>query len=176
MEQLAMKRRKGNLTVRELPEGFEYENYCGKEEQISDWLKICRHGLINEESGKECFEEAILKHEWIIPEKDLFFVKDRNKKRVATITGIAFKEPNVGYIHMVAADPSVSRMGIGPAMLYHAMKYLEERGVDGYFLTTDDFRLPAIKIYLDAGFEPDYNSPDNTPERWNKVFDSLKKR
>lgn len=40
------------------------------------------------------------------------------------------------------------------------------------FLFTDDFRLPAIRLYLDIGFLPDCIHPSHS-DRWGAVFDQL---
>ena len=39
-------------------------------------------------------------------------------------------------------------------------------------LWTDDWRLPAIKTYLNLGFEPDIEH-ESHPERWRAVFEKL---
>ena len=39
-------------------------------------------------------------------------------------------------------------------------------------LKTDDFRLPAIKTYLNIGFKPDL-STDDYKERWEKIYENL---
>ena len=39
-------------------------------------------------------------------------------------------------------------------------------------LTTDDWRLPAIKTYLNVGFKPDV-SDDEFKARWEKVFEQI---
>ena len=40
------------------------------------------------------------------------------------------------------------------------------------FLSTDDFRLPAIRTYLKLGFEP-YLVHENQRERWRKVLAAI---
>ncbi|NKB70856.1 MAG: GNAT family N-acetyltransferase [Candidatus Latescibacteria bacterium] len=37
------------------------------------------------------------------------------------------------------------------------------------YLLTDDFRIPAIKVYLQLGYEPDY-SHSTFPQRWADIF------
>ena len=61
------------------------------------------------------------------------------------------------------------------AMLSFALNIAEERGLDFCLLTTDDYRLPAIKNYLVGGFRPViYEDPDsNMRERWLAVAEKL---
>jgi mycothiol synthase len=41
-------------------------------------------------------------------------------------------------------------------------------------LHTDDFRLPAIKVYLELGFCPEYAHATHAP-RWSRLSSSLNK-
>ncbi len=49
---------------------------------------------------------------------------------------------------------------------------LFERGFRRCILRTDDFRLPAIKTYLDLGFAPEMLD-ESHPERWAKAWEAL---
>ena len=70
---------------------------------------------------------------------------------------------------MVAAIPEVRGKKIGHAMLAHALEKLSRDGVEKVYLTTDEWRKPAIKNYLTAGFCPvEYDV--GMPERWAGVF------
>ena len=42
------------------------------------------------------------------------------------------------------------------------------------YLTTDDWRIPAIKSYIRCGFVPDM-STENFKNRWKKIFERVKK-
>lgn len=55
---------------------------------------------------------------------------------------------------MVCAAPWARGYGIGTALARLAVNELLERGMETAHLTTDDFRLPAIRTYLEAGFVP----------------------
>ena len=175
MQQLKMQRYQGKVTPRSLPDGYRYEFFSGTEAEIEDWVTICRHGLLGPESGKECFQPVILDYPDLVPEKDLFFVVDPDGRRVATSASVCHQNKE-GYLHMVAAIPECRGKGIGHAMLSHALEMMEDRGCTHAVLTTDDFRLPAIKTYLDAGFRPViYHDPDsNMRERWDAVIANLR--
>ena len=77
---------------------------------------------------------------------------------------------------MVAALPECRGKGIGHAMLSFALEIMEAAGSTHAVLTTDDFRLPAIKTYLDGGFRPVlYHDPESDMrERWDAVIAALR--
>lgn len=174
MQQLKMYRPAAPVTHRSLPEGYGYVFYTGEPAEISDWLDICRHGLIGPEEDEACFTSTIMNYPDLVPEQDLFFVVDPQGRRVATSASVC--HPNKeGYLHMVAALPMCRGLGIGHAMLSQALSMMEARGCTHAVLTTDDFRLPAIKTYLDGGFRPViYHDPESDMrERWDRVIAQL---
>lgn len=77
---------------------------------------------------------------------------------------------------MVQAMDSERGKGLGHAMANLAIAVFRERGLEEAILTTDDWRLPAIKTYLDAGFLPViYETPEHDMEkRWDEVLKQLK--
>ncbi len=174
MQQLKMLRYQGEVTLRPLPDGYRYELFRGTDDEINDWVTICRHGLLPEDGGVEYFTSTIVEYPDLDPENDLLFVVDRDGRRVATSASVCHKNGE-GYLHMVAALPECRGLGIGHAMLSRALEMMEARGCTHAVLTTDDFRLPAIKTYLDAGFRPViYHDPDSDMrERWDQVIAAL---
>ena len=57
-----------------------------------------------------------------------------------------------GTLHMVGTRKGFSGRGAGLAVCRAAADYAFRNGAEVLYLTTDDFRLPAIKIYLKLGF------------------------
>jgi mycothiol synthase len=174
MKQLKMHRERAPVKLRELPRGYAYEPYCGQTEQVADWLELCFEALIPTKEEK-WFADTILHYPDLCPERDLFFVVEQcTGRRVATTAAVCHTDE--GYIHMVAASPDVRGKGIGHAMLSHALRILQARGCTYYVLTTDDFRLPAIKTYLDAGFVPviEQDPESDVRARWEEVLAQLR--
>ncbi len=174
MQQLKMLRYQGKVIPRPLPDGYRYEFFSGTDAEIDDWVTICRHGLLPADGGVEYFKSTIMDYPDLNPMQDLFYVVDNDGRRVATSASVCHKNGE-GYLHMVAALPECRGKGIGHAMLSHALEMMEARGCTHAVLTTDDFRLPAIKTYLDAGFRPViYHDPDSDMrERWDRVIGAL---
>jgi mycothiol synthase len=50
--------------------------------------------------------------------------------------------------------------------------YFRDNGFKCSMLDTDDFRVPAVKTYLNLGFVPVYVEAGQ-PERWQKIFEKL---
>ena len=174
MKQLKMLRYGKGIDEYPLPDGYSFELFDGTGEAISDWLEICSYGL-NSDKDISNFKNAISEREGVKPEKDLFFVCDETGKRVATTAAIVRKE-GIGGVHMVAALPECRGKGIGHFLIRRAVNILYARGFEEMGLTTDDFRLPAIKTYLDAGFRPYlwHDDESDMKKRWDDVISTLK--
>jgi mycothiol synthase len=87
------------------------------------------------------------------------------------------EEGDMGNVHMVCALPSHRGRGLGRLVTLAVLHRLRERGFRSAELTTDDFRLAAIKSYLGLGFVPIYRTdPDRLDDheaRWSAVFAKL---
>lgn len=180
MGQLKMLRVSAPVAPRELPKGYTYAAYRGTEEELSAWLDMCRAGQLLPENPPESgsygdwFKVTVLDYADLNPAEDIIFVLDPEGKTVASLCAVKHGTEQ-GYIHMVAAHPDVRGKGIGHAMLAYALEKLEARACTYSILTTDDFRLPAIKTYLDAGFRPVlWEDPDSDQRaRWDAVIAAL---
>ncbi|KKL76872.1 hypothetical protein LCGC14_2040570, partial [marine sediment metagenome] len=80
--------------------------------------------------------------------------------------------PYGGIVGWVAGDPDHKGKGIGLAVVGAATARLIRGGYTDIYLQTDDWRLPAIKVYLKLGFEP-LMYLDDMPQRWQAVRDKL---
>ena len=170
--QLKMKRFSAPVKERPLPDGFSFKNFDGSEKEIAEWVRLCNFGLM--EATHETFFETVGNFPNVVATRDCFFVLDGEGNYIATSTAVATPE-GVGLVHMVASDPNVRGKGIGHAMLAHTLSMLEERGMKTVELRTDDWRLAAVKTYLDAGFLPVLlNDPESDhATRWDKVRETL---
>ncbi len=173
MKQLKMIHIGTEITEHPLPEGYSYELFDGSEAAINDWLSICSNGL-TPNSDLIHFQRCILEEPSILPQRDVFFVLDKNGKRVATSTCTERAE-GFGGVHMVAVSPECRGLGIGHSLITHTVSLLAKRGYEAVGLTTDDFRLSAVKVYLDAGFCPYLwqDSESDMKGRWESVIAAL---
>ena len=114
--------------------------------------------------------------------ENVFFACDAGGRPVATAAAKFIPEEQegnfpvvqgtLGMLHYVAAMPEIRGAGAGSAVTAAVLRRFGELGIFNCVLTTDDYRLPAIKSYLRLGWEPVLYAPDMRG-RWEKVFASL---
>jgi mycothiol synthase len=75
----------------------------------------------------------------------------------------------LGYL-VVAAEHR--GRGLGAALIAAAVRRLHQGGYRHIFLGVQSWRLPAIRSYLRAGFQPFIHAPELVP-RWRSVFAAL---
>lgn len=176
MKQLKMIRYSQSVVERPLPEGYSFAFFKNSQADVDAWCEICRRAeMVTSIDNNEVFDRVMRSVEEIELEEGLFFVLSPTGERVATSALIGRKSDNSGYLHMVAAIPEERGRGIGGAMLSFAMMLAEERGFDFCRLTTDDFRLAAIKSYFSAGFKPVlYGGEEEAMSvRWGYIYREL---
>ena len=78
-----------------------------------------------------------------------------------------------GALDYVVTHPDHRGLGLGRATCTEVSRFLVARGYKKVSLSTDDWRLPAIHIYLSMGFRPIMNRND-MPARWAAVYEKLK--
>ncbi|WP_203923856.1 GNAT family N-acetyltransferase [Rugosimonospora africana] len=121
-------------------------------------------------------EELAQVHASVLPDGWLVVVHQPTGRLVAT--GMAQHNPVPelypgGYeVGWIAADPDHSGHGLGRSVTAAVANRLVDAGAMSIFLRTDDFRLPALAIYLRLGFTPHLYAPDMS-DRWAAVHQRL---
>jgi mycothiol synthase len=82
------------------------------------------------------------------------------------------RHPEAGQLGWLVTDPSHTRQGLGTIVSASATNRLAAAGYSRPFLGTEDFRIPAIAIYLKLGWRP-HIYHDNMESRWKDIFDSV---
>lgn len=101
---------------------------------------------------------------------------EREGKNIATATAVENPQyPGEGWFRMIGAHADARGLGAGRLVCLAALHSLRERGYRSVVLSTDDFRIPAISLYLSLGFEPVY-SHESHKARWEKVFEVIGKK
>lgn len=77
--------------------------------------------------------------------------------------------PDSATVHAVAASADHKGKGLGRIVTQLVMQEAQKRGIAETYLTTDDWRIPAVKIYLDLGFRPVLWDTDMR-QRWEKLL------
>ena len=153
-----------------LPENWKIVRFPELPDATDHWLDIVSHGLTSHKNGPEYYQSCMVNHAGY-KETDCFFILVDGRP-AATVAVICNDEIKDGYIHMVACKEEFRGLGIGNLMGDIVVKELLDRGMETAWLTTDDFRIPAIKSYLRSGFVPD-ESTLGFRERWDKIRDVI---
>lgn len=77
-----------------------------------------------------------------------------------------------GELGWVAADPAHQGRGLGMTVCAAVINRFLRAGYRNIYLNTDDFRLPAIKTYLNLGLTPLLFGPD-MQDRWQRICEQL---
>jgi GNAT superfamily N-acetyltransferase len=116
------------MTENDIPLGMRLKEQAGWNQVEADWRRF----LAMEPEG--CF------------------VAEWNGKPVGTTVACTFD--SVAWLAMVLVDESVRGRGVGKAMLKHALRFLDDRGVRTVRL---DATAAGEPLYRTLGFEPQFN-------------------
>ena len=168
--QLLMKRPNlENLGAVIPPHGYQIRTYMEGDEAA--WAEIVNNSLGSGWGAKRCRRE--LTGRLRFRPRGLFFATHEG---IPVGTACAWtqspEEKEVGQVHMVGVVPEHRGKRLGYVLCLSVLHFLKENGFQRAQLSTDDFRLPAVKTYLNLGFEPEYVE-ENHKARWNAVFANL---
>lgn len=171
MSQLKMYLLPGDpLPVQNVPEGYSLSNYRSAAD-VRPWIECCKRGLIADDAGEEVFDSRIRNYPDVCMETDVFFL-DYLGDHVGTATAIYHPDGRWGELHMVGIREDFRGKGLGRPLNAAALNKLLAQDVRYIMLTTDEWRKPAIRSYLSAGFLPvEYDV--GMRERWLGVMESL---
>lgn len=175
MEQLVMRwRNDGSPAVMpRVPEGLGLTALPEMKDGVEQWLDVVQYGLSEGRQGREYYDTVMVGHE-NYDAQYCYLITDGDRA-AATVTVIFDNAKADGYIHMVACREEYRGRGIGTYMNALSVWLLKTHGMKTAYLTTDDWRIPAIKSYLRAGFTPDL-STDDFRARWEKILAGIGKR
>ncbi len=103
------------------------------------------------------------------------FASRTSASQANPVTGRPGEPRREGLLDYVATHPEHQGRGLGRATCTAVSRYLVERGCETVQLLTDDWRLPAIHLYLSMGYQPVMGRSD-MPERWAAVISELEKQ
>ena len=159
----------------ELCDGVELTSFPKLEGALSAWLEIIStmdegdpYGIL----GNEEFYKKAMTDMANYRDDKCFFLTVKGTP-AATVTVITDDERRHGYVHMVCVSSKFRGMGLGKVLSKIAERELKCEGMETAHLTTDDYRIPAIKTYLSIGFTPDLDSQPDFKERWEKILKSI---
>ena len=150
-----------------IPDGYELRGY-----QIGDedsWVDLYNAGGFGTPWDRARFDEYMT-----APERKEGSVVVARGDRIlaATFASVEVGMERTGRVDFVVSHPEVRGLGLGRAVCSGVVRYLMDKGYDNVILYTDDWRIPAIGLYLSMGFEPQMNRGD-MPGRWQRVMEQL---
>lgn len=155
-----------NLPPLNLPDGITLHTHIEGEEK--NWENL----IVRAFGQHYSFDDFIRNGGDYKPEHVLYLSKDGID--IATTTAVEKDTfPDEGWFRMVGVDPDCRGIGAGKLIALAALHSLADRGYKTVVLSTDDNRIPAIKLYYRLGFRPIYTHESHA-ERWEKIMPQLK--
>lgn len=153
----------------ELPAGYALRPYRpGDEESWAELLELAGFSNWTAEKCRVYLEEPNRRRGSHLVERD-------GRVVAATFATPHGEDPDIGFLDYVIAHPEHRNRRLGRAVCTGVMRYFAAAGRSRIRLLTDDWRLPAIKLYLNLGFQPIMSRAD-MPLRWEAIFAQLKQR
>jgi mycothiol synthase len=158
-----------NLPSLVIPEGCDIRTYQPGDEQA--WADIMNTGIENDWTAAKVVAELTGTPQF--DPEGLFFVTIKGKPVGSACAWRLWEdETEEGVVHMVCVLPEARGKNLGYTVTLRVLHHLRERGFKWAVLTTDDFRIPAIKAYLRLGFEPLY-ADETHEQRWEEVLKKI---
>lgn len=168
-----------DLQALKVPDGYHLRTFQPGDERAWGEIMESTGGLGTEWTIERVRERMILREQF--DSAGMFFVtSDADAGRpVASATAwrASQDERVLGNVHMVCAVESHRGRGLGRLVTLAVLHRLREQGFQRADLSTDDWRLAAIKTYLGLGFVPVYlpdpDGLDPHEPRWSVIFTQL---
>ena len=159
------------------PSNYEVVNYDGSQKQKEEFYYIWNGKQGTTEEVDNLFVRYFINLQDCEPSKDLFFVK-HNGKYIGTVTALYHPQTNSGHIHCFAIIEEYRGKRLSYPLMTIAMNKVYNDGAEQAYLVTDDWRVPAMKVYLHYNFLPRMNEfwPHKKRKmfaRWKKIYDDF---
>jgi tRNA-Thr(GGU) m(6)t(6)A37 methyltransferase TsaA len=146
----------------EMPEGYALRTYRPGDEAA--WAAIMNTGIGSGQTAELC-RQKLTGLPQFDPEGLFFATHDGTPIGSACAWVLRPGEREAGELHMVCVLPEHRGHGLGYWLSLAVLHRFAERGFQHAGLNTDDFRLAAVKTYLELGFQPEHTHPGDA-ERW----------
>ncbi|MCS6861176.1 MAG: GNAT family N-acetyltransferase [Abditibacteriales bacterium] len=152
------------------PDGYALRTYQPGDEAA--WGRIMDTGIGQDWTVEKVRKELIERPQFAA--EGLFFATYQGEPvGSACAWRASAEEKHTGIVHMVCVLPEHRGKRLGYVLTLQVLHWFREQGFAEAVLSTDDWRLSAIKAYLDLGFEPIYTEGEDHPKRWRVVGEKL---
>ncbi len=159
-----------DLPELELPSGYGMRTY--REGDEVHWAHIISDSFGGRKRTAQDTRNEITGRDVFIPDGFYFATHQDIPVGTACAWRESVDEKDVGYVHMVGVAAEHTGHKLGKWVSLAVLIYFRDNGFKCSMLDTDDFRIPAVKTYLNLGFIPVYVE-DGQPERWRDIFEKL---
>ena len=159
-----------DLPELELPIGYRMRTYRKGDEV--HWARIISDSFGGRERTAQDTENEITNRDVFVPDGFYFATHCDVPVGTACAWRQSVDEKDVGYVHMVGVVAEHTGHKLGKWVSLAVLCYFRDNNFKCSMLDTDDFRVPAIKTYLNLGFMPVYVEAEQ-PERWRNIFEKL---
>ena len=158
----------GRMPVIASAPGFRLRSYQPGDED--SWVALINTGDYGSDWDRARFDEYVAGPE----RKEGSRVAERDGViAAATFASLQPDMDNTGRVDFVTSLPEYRGLGLGRLVCGEVVRYLVDSGYSRVILFTDDWRLPAIALYLSMGFEPRMTRED-MPGRWETIRRKLR--
>ena len=154
----------------QLPSGYGMRTYRAGDE--AHWAHIISDSFGGRKRTAQDTRNEITNRDVFLPDGFYFATHQEIPVGTACAWRESVEETEVGYVHMVGVVAEHTGHKLGKWVSLAVLIYFRDNGFKCSMLDTDDFRIPAVKTYLNLGFIPVYVE-EGQPERWQQIFETL---
>ena len=138
-----------NVQVSKVPSGYELRGYQSGDELA--WANLINQGGFGQKFTAKRVAEYMESSE---RRAGSSIVVKKGVILAATFATIQEEADNLSSLDYVVSHPDYRGLGFGRIVCEAVVKYFVEIGRNDVILHTDDWRLPALGLYLSMGFVP----------------------
>ena len=133
------------------------------------WIELLCMGEFDGEWNKNTFNEFISPIERQEGSKVIL----ENNTAIATTfaSAVIYEKKETGRLDFVVTHPDHRKKGLGKNICIAVINHFIEKKYEKVILQTEDWRIPAIAVYLKLGFKPVFTSKE-LEKRWNEIINT----
>jgi O-antigen/teichoic acid export membrane protein/GNAT superfamily N-acetyltransferase len=154
-----------------LPEGYEFVALTPEIQR--SWRQLINTCGNFTPLSESYFEQALV--HTLLPQGAALVAHAGEVVACISASAMSLVAPDAMLMYL-AVHPQHHGKGLGKAVILAAMRAAREQGYPGLAFFTDDHRLPAIRLFLQLGYQPDWANQPGTQPRWEAVLEKLATR